>query len=504
MMVLPVELSTQARPSLKCPIMTFSSLGMPWERVFLLSSLSQGLSLQGHRVFLLDLDFEIPLLPLTLPTSTPTGQPLTSNDWLVGEAELTPEEVIMEASKVKPSPLFPVTVLASSLETQKVRAVHSLDYSPRGQRKILRMFNKFFRHLKQEELFDFVLINLPYLNPLATQAMMAADFRFVLLDHDPLSFKMFENYIAMTVGILPDLTLSGLFLHRFQFSPAQENDAITLARLEQSLKYPVVGKLGSLKELITPHLSGSVWEVQNSDLKSFFESLAVGLVHFTHNPRQVRQKSQEVVYYDLYILYQSGLPLFSYSFGRGEGDDSRSILAGAGLTSLIAGTEAMISELLEKQESARLIEMRNVKLIIEPWKTIKAILFTNVYEEKTRRKLQGFVRHFERKHAQDLTDFIGDTGPFEEGTEELIRHYFIEETKPEELKRRLPLFLVRGIGKSISCNLQKVDVFSVQELVDTDPAELSAKVKVKINIVEDWQAQGRRILEEEGIGNVER
>jgi cellulose biosynthesis protein BcsQ len=426
-LVTPLENDIKDIPKPTCHVISFSSLGMPWERVIFIIALAQSFSRQGYRVLIVDLDFEVPLFATSLVEyGIDLSNVLHSNDWYTGESDSSTEEMLQKVSVVTPHPLFPISIIPSSTDTGKLRKTQSMDR--KAIRQAFSRISKFFRELKEEELFDIILVNTPYMNPHAINGMMTADFNFVIVDHDKFSFNLLEQYIDTMVGVYPELNVTGLILHRFQFSPAPENDVVTIALIEEQLRYPVIAKLPSLRDKLFSKLDTELWKFQNQQLQEFFETIVFNLMGFVQSPRRFKKKTK-VVYYQLSIIRSGGIQLYRHTFKTTAKDleEEEGILASAGLSSIITGTEIMISEIVRQQESAKLIEMKNVKLIIEQWKDVKIILIANLYDEQTRRRLKALVLHFVQLYAKELKNFRGDIKAFE-GAKSLVEEHLLQKS----------------------------------------------------------------------------
>jgi len=496
-MVVPVDLEKKEISAPKCNVMSVTSLGMPWERCLFLIALAQGFSRQGYRLLLVDIDFEVPLIATSLVNAgVDLESTISTNDWYSAEENMNIDDFLQGLPTVSPESLFPISVLPSSPDAKKLKTIQEM--TPKQARKAFRRMTRLFKELQKEELFDIILLNVPYMTPHAVNGLMTADFNFVMVDHNTFAFNLLDQYISSLVGIYPMLNIAGLILHRFQFSPDPEQDAVTAARVEEKIRYPVVTKLPSIQDRILTRLDEQLWSISLTDnrLREFFENLANNLVSFMREPRRVEKKAK-TLYYRLFIVHQSGIPLYNYTFKTAlDGtSDGKTVLASAGLTSIISGTETIISEIIQQRDSAKLIEMRNMKLIIEQWKGVKAILMTNIYSDTTRRKLKGFIRHFVQKHGNELSRFLGDISPFED-TNKLIEEHLLERKEERKEMRALPLFLVRGIGKSRAWKLQTDHgIMSINDLVGADVAEIATAMNVSVTVVENWVEQGRNLLE---------
>lgn len=469
---------------------------MPWERALFVIALAQSFSRQGYRVLVIDLDFEVPIIATSLDeTGIDLSKALFTNDWYSSEKSLSTDELLQKLVVVTPHPLFPVSIMPSSPDAKKLRITQEMDN--KAIRRILLKMTRFYKELQKEELFDIILVNVPYMTPHAINGMMTADYNFVMVDHDPFSFHLMEQYIDAIVGIYPNLNIAGLILHRFKFSPAPENDAVTTALIEEQLRYPVVAKLPSLRDRLFTRLDEQLWSFQDLQLQELFESIVFNLAAFAQAPRRFEKK--RVVYYQLYIVNSGGIQLYHYAFKTAMdkgGDEKAGILASMGLSAIITGTESMISEIISQRESAKLIEMKNIKLIIEQWKDVKVILMANLYDEKTRRRLKALVLHFVQHYAQELKTFKGDIGVFKEDTQSLVEEHLLQKTASKE-KEVLPLYLIRGIGKTRTWELQNIGITNINDLVKVDASKIASKMNVGVSLVKNWITQGKRLLSEE-------
>jgi hypothetical protein len=327
---------------------------------------------------------------------------------------------------------------------------------------------------------------------------MVADYNFVLIDHDQFSFHLMDQYIDTMVGVYPELNIAGIILHRFQYAPAPENDAVTVALLEEQLRYPIIAKLPSLRDNLFPKLDKKLWKFQNQQLQEFFESIVFNLIGFLQTPRRFEKKTK-LVYYQLTIIKSGGLQLYRHTFKTSTKvlEEEEGILASAGLSSIITGTEIMISEIIRQRESAKLIEMKNVKLIIEQWKDVKAILIANLYDEQTRRRLKALVLHFVQKYEKELKNFRGDIKAFK-GAKSLVEEHLLQKsTGIRDETIMLPLNLIRGIGITRTWELQKLGITSVNDLVKSNGKEIATKIGVGVSLVNNWINQGQRLISEE-------
>ncbi|MFX1512588.1 MAG: AAA family ATPase [Promethearchaeota archaeon] len=489
-MVIPVELQDQKITSPRCFVFSFSSIGIPLERTLFVIALAQGFSGQGYRVLLIDLDFEVPLLTTSLvEAGVDLSSALFSNDWYTAEESLPIDELLEQLVSVSPNPLFPISVMPSSPDARKLKVTQEM--SSKQTRKALRKMTRLFEKIQNEQIFDVLLVNIPYMTAHTINGMMVADYNFVMIDHEPLFFHLLNQYVDALVGIYPTLNIAGLILHRFHFSPAPENDAVVTTLIEDQLRYPIVAKLPSLRDQLLTHLKTQLWLTQDQQLQDFFESIALNFTTFAQTPRRVEKKKIKHEYYQLFIVHHSGIPLYRYTFKSDEVTKDEA-LTSAGLTSIIAGTEIMISEIVSRRESAKLIEMRGVKVLIEQWKDIRVILLANFYDESTRRRIKALVRHFARKYAVELGNFLGNIQPFETAGI-LVEEHLLQRVPPKE-REVLPLFMIRGIGKSRAWELQKQGIFSINDLVKADADIVSSIMNVDVAVIEGWIAQGNNLL----------
>jgi len=285
-MVMPVELDQKEIAPPKCHVLSFSSVGMSWERSLFVIALAQSFSNQGYRVLVVDLDFEVPIIAASLADAgVDLSTTMYTNDWFTAEEKLTTDELMQQLATVPVNPIFPVSVIPGSPDAKKLKLTQEMD--KKATRRALRRMTKFFKEVKKEELFDIILLNVPYMTPHAINGMMAADYNFVIVDHDGFSFSMLERYIDAMVGIYPMLNIAGIILHRFQYSPAPGNDAVIAALIEEQLKFPVIAKLPSIRDKLIPRLEKQVWSIQNLQVQEFFESTALDLSSFALSPRRV-------------------------------------------------------------------------------------------------------------------------------------------------------------------------------------------------------------------------
>lgn len=489
-MITPRELQKQEKESSQCHILSFSSLGMPWERALMVIALAQSFSRQGYRVLVIDLDFEVPLIATTLIESGfDLSKSISTNDWYTTDKSLSTDELIQQLPSISPHPLFPVSVMPSSSDAKKLRLTQDMDN--KSIRRALRKMSSFYKELQKEELFDIILVNVPYMTPHAINGMMTADFNFVIVDHETFSLNLIQRYIDAVVGIYPNLNIAGLILHRFKFS-LPENDVVTTALIEEKLRFPVVAKLPSLRDELFTTLDKQLWSFQDQHLQDLFESIVFNLAAFIQSPRRFKKKTK-LVYYQLYIVDTSGMQLFRYDFKKtADNWDEKGILASMGLSSIISGTETMISEIINQRESTKLIEMKNTKLIIEQWKNVKAILIANLCDEQTRRRLKSLVLHFVQRYSEELKSWNGDISVFKNSAS-LIEEHLLQERISEE-KETLPLYLIRGIGKTRAWELQNIGITNVSELVKFGPAEIAQKLTVSIPLAKNWIIQGKKLL----------
>ena len=489
-LITPRELQKQEEELFKCHILSFSSLGMPWERTLMIIALAQSFSRQGYRVLVIDLDFEIPLIAATLAES---GFDLTktiyTNDYFMTEESISIDELLQHLPSISPHPLFPISVMPSSPDAKKLRLTQNMDN--KSIRFAHRKMSSFYKELQKEELFDIILVNLPYMTPHAINGMMTTDYNFVIVDHETFSLNFIHSYIDTLVGIYPNLNIAGLILHRFKFS-LPENDVVTTALIEEKLRIPVVAKLPSLRDQLFTTLDKKLWSFQDQYLKDLFESIVFNLAAFMQSPRRFKKKPK-LIYYQLYIVDNSGVQLFRYDFKKAADDwDDEGIIASMGLSSIITGTESMISEIINQRECAKLIEMKNTKLIIEQWKNVKAILMANLSDEQSRRKLKSLLMHFVQRYSEKLKLWDGDMSVFRNSTslveEHLLQKHIIEE------KETLPLNLIRGIGKTRAWELQNIGITNISDLVKFGPSEIAQQLNINISLAKNWIIQGKKLL----------
>ncbi|MHA1968263.1 MAG: hypothetical protein ACW964_10720 [Candidatus Hodarchaeales archaeon] len=152
----------------------------------------------------------------------------------------------------------------------------------------------------------------------------------------------------------------------------------------------------------------------------------------------------------------------------------------------------MISEIISQRECTKLIEMKNTKLIIEQWKDVKAILLANLCDEQTRRRLKSLVLHFVQRYSDELKSWNGDVSVFKNSAS-LVEEHLLQDRISEE-KEVLPLYLIRGIGRTRAWELQNIGITNVSELVKFGPSEIAQKVNVSITLAKNWIIQGKKLI----------
>lgn len=408
----------------KLPVISFFSLTSIVEKAIITVNTAKGFSRAGYRTFLIDLDFDIPIIFETLKYSSKwdnTSNNITTNEWILNPdqdiSETIPNFIMVEISEDAP----PITISPCGNSILQIRKWQAL-----GDKEIAKLFRRLirlFRRIKKEKLFDIVILNLPNNLTRASFAIINSSFCFAITDHDSVSNSLLAANIEAIIGTHPLLKISGVIIDKFLFE-YPEKDQEEIEKIEDILSLPVLTTLPSIRseKYISPGTLINWVSKEKTSTQDLFDKLSQSIEQFAEKPRKVKKK-EKIRMYSLFIVSRAGLPLFTHYFLPQS--ETNEILASAGLSSLITSVSAMIGEIIDRQDEARMIELKKVKMIIEDWRNYKFILLTSSYEDYLRENLKKFGRSFINKYTAEIKQFEDiSMSPTFDNVEEILTKYF--------------------------------------------------------------------------------
>ncbi len=408
----------------KLPVISFFSLTSIVEKAIIAVNTAKSFSRSGYRVLLIDLDFDIPIIFETLKYSSKwdnTSNNITTNEWILNPdqdiSETIPNLIKVEISEDVP----PITISPCGNSIQQIRKWQAM-----GNKEIAKLFRrltKIFRIIKKEKLFDIIVLNLPNNMIRASFPIMNSSFCFAITDHDFVSNSLLAANIEAVVGTHPLLKFSGVIIDKFLFE-YPEKDQEEIGKVEDTISLPVLTTLPSIRS--EKYISSGTlinWiSKEKTSTQDLFDKLSQSIEQFAEKPRTVKKREKRRLY-SLFIVSKAGLPLFTHYFLPQS--EANEILASAGLSSLITSVSAMIGEIIDRQDEAKLIELKKVKMIIEDWRNYKFILLVSAYEEYLRESLKKFGRSFMNKFPEQIKQFEDiSMVPKFDNVEEILAKYF--------------------------------------------------------------------------------
>ncbi len=390
---------------IKLPVYSFFSLTNIVEKTIIVSNIAKSFSRKGYRTLLIDLDFDVPMIYTTLQSSSKLSSEknLFTNEWLL-DSDFNLSEVISQLQMLPVDETGSPKLLISPCSNSNVAIQQWQTKKEKEINKLFRRLNKFIRQLKTEKSLDVVIINLPNSLSRASFPIMSSSFSYAITDHDLVSNSLLKANLEAIAGIHPLLKFSGVIVDKFAYE-YPEKDREEIEKLEDILEIPVLTTLPSLRteKYLAPETLINWTTYDQPATQSLFTKLVQDLEKFAENPRKVRKKSKSRIY-SLFAVSDSGLPLLTrYFLPQEETDD---ILASAGLSSLISGVTSMISEIVDKRDQTKLIELKKVILIIEEMRGFKFILLVSKYDEKYRETLRAFGRGLLNKYQDEIHEFL--------------------------------------------------------------------------------------------------
>ncbi len=389
----------------KLPVVSFFSLTNIIEKSLIASNIAKSFCRRGYRVFLIDIDFDVPLIYITLLSSGKemASTNITTNEWLL-DSEFSLNEVIPRVYSLPVDDKGSPPLLISPCSNSNTAIQQWQSFSEKEISKLLRRLNKLLRILKSEKTLDIIILNLPNTLSRASFPIISSSFCFAITDHDLVSNSLLNTNIEAIAGVHPLLKFSGVIVDKFLYE-YPEKDKQEIEKLEDILSLPVLTTLPSIRseKYLTPEILINWTTYDQPATKNLFDKLAQEIEHFAENPRVVQKKAKTRLY-SLFAISNSGLPLLTHYFlPQQETDD---ILASAGLSSLISGVTSMISEIIDKQDQTKLIELKKVILIIEEIRDFKFILLVSKYNEKYREILRAFGRALLNNYKEEIDKFL--------------------------------------------------------------------------------------------------
>jgi len=156
------------------------------------------------------------------------------------------------------------------------------------------------------------------------------------------------------------------------------------------------------------------YEIINYSRSFYVPAVIIAYICFS---RFIELKWPEKIHH-LYLIHQDkGISLFNYSFIKEDLMDSQ--LVGGGIT----GVAMLLQELTRSHRKMRIIDMEDLKILMEYGKYVIAALMTEENYRILRKKLSQFVRVFENQYENTLKHFTGDVSGFEK-TKNIVDEVF--------------------------------------------------------------------------------
>lgn len=410
----------------KIPIISFISLLNSIEKVIISLNVAKGFCNQGYATLFIDLDFDSPIIATSLRSNGILARTeddyISSNEWIFNP-DIEFSEILKRSYKVSSgndeNPELSLTYASLLLENiRNWQSMNNVDIE-----KSFKRVNKFVRFIRKENKFDMVILNLPNNIDKSAIPIINSTNCFAITGHDKVTNSLLKVYHEAMNSIHPLLKISGIIVDSFRFE-YPDKDSEEASKLEDASQLPVVAMLPAVRsrQYIDEEVIINWDRIDPPAVRNLSSKLCTQIENFIENPRTVKKKSK-IRIYSLFVLSRSGLPIFTNDFlPRQEIDD---VLTSAGLTSLISGVALMIGEIVNKQGSAKLIELQKVKLIIEEWHENRFIILSSAYDESLRENLKLFARKFSNKYKAEIDELVnlGGTSEFE-GIGLLINNHF--------------------------------------------------------------------------------
>lgn len=269
--------------------------------------------------------------------------------------------------------------------------------------------------------------------------------------------------------------------------------------------YPLVGSLvrKSVTAFITEFLEKTNTLLENSftvkGLKWRFKAWQAGVSFSQYAASQTFAFRVEQVFL---IHSETGLLLNSVSYGLDTGTDPDL------MSSMLTAINDFVSDSFKPNQNSseqhlNVIRTSDFALLIKPGpKAVVVASITGNMPQGVANQLQQTLEEIHRLYDQELTDFNGDTVPFEH-TQNQLRTCLISELKPEHQgKKKKPWFawivvsiFFIGFGYLLVKQWQAYNLLEKVELIDNEPGILitdistSALNKVQLNVLRDPAAQ---------------
>ncbi|MFX0114113.1 MAG: MinD/ParA family protein, partial [Candidatus Hodarchaeota archaeon] len=386
------------------------------------------LARSGFKVLTLDLDFEAPVIPLMLEESSSKDQakggPL--NQWWLDEIE--DSELLEKVLVFQDSTGGELHVLPNCRNIAERRRVLAL--SEKEHRRGLQKLLKLIQSIKNEAIYDYVIINLQNgTGSLTAGGLFASDFSFLVVDDDSISLRLSADSMQALKAVHPFLgDISGVLLHDFKYATLPTVDEAEIEKIESQFQLPVIARCPPIPDLHAARnrkievLPGAM---TSQTYLEYFRGLTSSIIGYIQNP--VKESIFTTTrLHSLIVAEDSGLPLFTCHF------DQRTVkvqteFTSAALTSFLGAIGMILKDFTDKSDVTRLIEQSHAKVLIEEAGRIRAFLVTSKTSKESRNKLKMFLQAFMKRYEDVLKDWNGNVGAFAKAND-LVEQIFGLET----------------------------------------------------------------------------
>ncbi|MFX1276408.1 MAG: hypothetical protein ACFFBP_17285 [Promethearchaeota archaeon] len=166
-----------------------------------------------------------------------------------------------------------------------------------------------------------------------------------------------------------------------------------------------------------------VWFSTISKIFGFF-LVIISLVRIMPLPEILSAKEADwaKTIQSIYIFNKDSICLFNKDYTTSS-EDSEGICEDL-VTSGLTGIMGLISEITNEQKNLRIIDKERVKIYFTYGKFVNIALISTKFLPILFKKMEIFMKAFEKHFEQDLKEFNGNINVFLEDTDEIIQKYF--------------------------------------------------------------------------------